>query len=109
MTPASDRRGEMTSVFQGHAMSRANAEFVMGLENECLTAVEDDPDARSRNLALGAFLGGMSRLAPSLPGPSGMFNGYGRVYLDLNRHLELASAECDSPFLLADLVERQHR
>ena len=49
----------------------------------------------------------MARRAPSLRGPAGFFNGYGRVYIDGNRHLELASAECDSPYALADVVARQ--
>ncbi|MCA9032084.1 MAG: proteasome accessory factor PafA2 family protein, partial [Planctomycetaceae bacterium] len=48
----------------------------------------------------------MSRLAPSLPGAAGFFNPYGRVYLD-GAHLELAAAECASPFALVNVIAAQ--
>jgi len=93
------------------ALLRPTGEFVMGIENECLTAVAGTPALDARGKALASFFESLHGLAPSLPGPggSGLFNGYGRVYLDLNAHLELASAECDSPLLLASLVERQQQ
>ncbi len=81
------------------------AAFLIGIETECLTAVPPRGDECAA--ALGAFLTVLDRLAPSLRGPAGLFNGYGRVYVDGNRHLELASAECDSPYALADLAARQ--
>jgi len=83
----------------------AASTFLMGIETECLTAVE--PHGGECSAGLESFMTLMARLAPSLRGPGGFFNGYGRVYLDVNRHLELASAECDSPYTLATLVARQ--
>lgn len=80
-------------------------DFLMGIETECLTAVAQR--VGEWNAVLAAFLSEMRRLAPSLSGHAGFFNGYGRVYLDGNRHLELASAECDSPYTLAAVVARQ--
>jgi proteasome accessory factor A len=79
--------------------------FLMGIETECLTAVA--PCDGEWGAVVAAFLTEMRRSAPSLAGPGGFFNGYGRVYLDGNRHLELASAECDSPYTLAAVVARQ--
>jgi proteasome accessory factor A len=80
-------------------------DFLMGIETELLTAVA--PRGREWSPVVAAFLAEMRRLAPSLGGQSGFFNGYGRVYLDGSRHLELASAECDSPYTLASVVARQ--
>jgi hypothetical protein len=48
----------------------------------------------------------LSQLAPSVQGPSGLFNGYGRIYFD-SGHLELALCECASPCELPSIVERQ--
>lgn len=50
----------------------------------------------------------LPQVAPCLPGPSGAFVGYGRVYVDCG-HLELATAECADPFLLPGVLERLER
>lgn len=82
----------------------ANSEFVMGTELECLTARPDNPDALSS--AMPAFFRSFEKQSPSLPGDGGVFNGYGRTYVDCG-HIELAIAECDSPYILSSVVERQ--
>jgi hypothetical protein len=80
--------------------------FLIGVETECLTAFKHHGECDS---ILKTFLTLVARLAPSLCGPGGLFNGYGRVYVDGNRHLELASAECDSPYALAEVVACQQQ
>jgi hypothetical protein len=50
----------------------------------------------------------LRRLAPSLPASEGLFNAYGRVYVDVNLHIEFAAIECDSPYVLAQVVETQY-
>ena len=79
--------------------------FLFSTEEECLTALPDDPDdtcaAIERFLAIGRGL------APNLPGPSGYFNGYGRVYPDQG-HIELAGIEFDDPYRMPQIIERQH-
>jgi hypothetical protein len=80
--------------------------FLMGIETECLTVAAPGNDCTA---TLDGFLDIMARLAPSLRGPGGLFNGYGRVYVDGNYHLELASAECDSPYALAEIVACQQQ
>ena len=45
---------------------------------------------------------------PALGSSSGIFNGYGRIYLD-SGHIEMAACECDSPYTLALVIERQQR
>jgi hypothetical protein len=87
-------------------MVDSHAEFLMSTEEECLTATPAAPDRVAQ--AMDALLQILPSLAPSLAGPTGIFNGYGRVYVD-SGHIELALAESDSPYLLALLVERQHR
>ena len=87
---------------------RKRGPFLFGIEEECLTTVVGDADGRRVPLAVARFLSRMSELAPTLPGPSGIMNPYGRVYEDCGSHVEMASAECDSPYELALLVERQH-
>jgi proteasome accessory factor A len=82
-------------------------EFLLSTEEECLSIIEppvEPPEILSTLLQL---LRVMTELAPSLQGSNGIFNPYGRVYIDCG-HLELAALECDSPYLLALLVERQH-
>ncbi|HUG92611.1 MAG TPA: proteasome accessory factor PafA2 family protein [Planctomycetaceae bacterium] len=83
-----------------------NAEFVMSTELECLTAVPAAPE--SVGVAITELLGALANAAPSLPAVSGVFNAYGRVYCDCG-HVELAMAECDSPYLLPLIVERQQQ
>ena len=79
--------------------------FLMSTETELLTALcgqaSIDPGQSIVDL-----LEECSRLAPSAPGQLGLFNGYGRIYWDI-RHLELAAAECDSPYALISIIERQ--
>ena len=77
--------------------------FLMGLETECQTGF--GPAAQTGDAVLRLFEE-LGKLAPSLPCGGGLFNAYGRVYLD-GSHLELASAEADSPYQLAQFVEQQ--
>lgn len=58
------------------------------------------------NDGIAELLHRMALSAPALPGNGGIFNAYGRVYLDGN-HLETAAAEADSPYQLATWIEQQ--
>jgi hypothetical protein len=80
------------------------SDFVMSTEMECLTAVTQSPHPE---FVVRRFLEIMASLAPSMPGRSGFFNPYGRVYIDCNLHIELAACECASPYDLPNIVERQ--
>lgn len=83
--------------------------LLFGTELECLTYVarsSGSAPAGDHMSALADLIEELRALAPSLPGPSGIFNGYGRVYMDCG-HIELASCECDSPELLVSVIERQ--
>ncbi len=81
------------------------ATFLMSVEQELMTVVRP-PELTSPILQ--RVLRRMAGLAPSLPDLSnGFFNAYGRVYVDLHCHLELAALECDDPYQLALLVETQ--
>lgn len=82
-------------------------EFLMSTEQECLTATPHAP--RNLDQALAAFFTAAGQVVPSMHGGGGggFFNGYGRVYLDNGSHVELALCECDSPYLLPLVVERQ--
>lgn len=53
------------------------------------------------------FLHAVRGETPALEGLGGVFTPWGRIYLDFNGHLELASAELDCPYLLALVVDRQ--
>ncbi len=79
-------------------------DFCMGTELECLTCVPDDPDRVPQ--AVHRLLEILRELAPSLPGPTGIFNAYGRIYPDCG-HIELAISEGHSPYVVPLLVERQ--
>src|SRR4051794_3878875 len=59
----------------------AETRFLFGLEQECLS-VAPPPALPTDPAAALALLDELGRLAPSLPGPSGLFNAYGRVYMD---------------------------
>ena len=85
-------------------MSRLNADVVVSTELECLTSTPQEPSAAPA--AMEGLLQAMSELAPTLPGPGGIFNPYGRAYIDCS-HIELALIECDSPYVLAQIVECQ--
>ncbi len=78
----------------------------MSTEQECLTALRGTDNPTKLVRAIERLLKEMRLQAPSLPGGGGFFNGYGRVYIDC-MHLELAAMECDSPYLLAQVVEQQ--
>lgn len=82
---------------------RRTPKFLMSTETECLTVVDGDAVMTD---VVAEFLGELSQLAPTLPGVQGLFNGYGRVYLD-GHHLEFAAAECDSPLSLIHILNRQ--
>lgn len=85
-------------------MTVLGVRFAMGVEHELMTlaAPLDRPAALRRVLQV---------LAVNLPSMQaaghGFFTPYGRYYLDVAEHLELASAECDDPYRLALLVETQ--
>src|SRR4051794_13443731 len=81
-------------------------QFLGSTEQENMTATPDNPEQVGE--AVETFLSIGRRLAPSLPAVSGYFNAYGRVYPD-SGHIEFAAAECDDPYLLPILVEKQHR
>ncbi|NUQ66060.1 MAG: proteasome accessory factor PafA2 family protein [Pirellulales bacterium] len=80
-------------------------EFLMSVEEECLTASPEHPELVI--LHIERLLGILPRLSPSLAGVSGVFTPYGRIYPDCG-HIELAAIECDSPYVLPGIVERQH-
>ncbi len=86
-----------------------NVDFVMGAEEECLTVLLG-PWAKWGVLEVFQRLTArLAEIAPVLPSPNGIFNGYGRLLVDTGMHIELSSAECDSPYVLAQVIERQHR
>lgn len=85
-------------------MPKPSNQFVMSTELECLTSIRGGNG--SRGAWVKRFFDVMTTLAPTLPATSGIFNGYGRIYVDCG-HMELALAECDSPYLLALVAERQ--
>lgn len=93
------------------ASSRENrpnvaADILMSSDFECLTAVEGDCDCEANGVAAQAFVRAVGRLVPSLPGPSGIFSAYGRVYIECGDHVELALRECSSPYEFALVVEQ---
>ncbi|MGD9858057.1 MAG: proteasome accessory factor PafA2 family protein, partial [Planctomycetaceae bacterium] len=87
-------------------MIALNADFLMSTEEECLTSTPADPDVLP--FALNKLFQILPHVAPSLPGPVGFFNGYGRIYVDCE-HIELSMPETHSPYVLALIVERQQR
>lgn len=82
-----------------------STQFVMSIENECLTVVRA---ARGGGSAIDRLFDVMRSLAPTLPATAGIFNGYGRIYLDCG-HVEMAACEADSPFSLVSVIESQQR
>lgn len=87
-------------------MAQVSTEFMMGLENECLTVIAPPGKSEDVPAGLNALFGALSTKIPCLPGPTGLFTPYGRVYVDVNNHVEVATAECDSPYALATMVEQ---
>jgi len=88
-------------------LNHIRAKFIMSTEFELLTST---PRANAKCMfAVRRLMEILASLAPSLSGVTGLFNGYGRIYVDCGGHLELAIAECDSPYQLALIVERQQR
>lgn len=76
--------------------------FLMSIEQELMTVVAGEG-------ALGQVLRRVASLAPAVRDfGNGYFNPYGRIYVDLNSHVELAALECDDPYELALWVETQH-
>lgn len=86
-------------------MSAPSADFIVSTEQECLTCLLDPP--APQHDPFGEFFRTMPTMAPALPGPSGVFNTYGRTYLD-SGHIELALIECHSPYVLPLVIERQY-
>ena len=90
-------------------MARVNGEFILSNEQELMTVVQGTADPVSVLQAVHRLIQTLAALAPSLPSAGdGIFNPYGRVYLDCGGHLELAAIECESPYILAEMNERQH-
>jgi hypothetical protein len=85
----------------------AGPRVLVSVEQELLTVVEGAADDEARDRALSRLLKALRELAPSVPSHRGCFNGYGRVYVDTGQHLEIALAECDSPYLAPLVLERQ--
>ena len=81
---------------------------LFSLEQECQTTVEATDGEAQISETLRRFLKIFGDLAPSLPGEGGLFNAYGRVYVDINHHLEFSALECDSPYVLAQMVDTQY-
>ena len=88
-------------------MSRPDAACVLSIEQECQTTLESSEDGLSPSV-FRMFFEEMARLAPALRGAAGIFNGYGRVYVDTHAHLEFAFCECDDPYRLTQVVETQY-
>ena len=87
-------------------MVSPNSYFLMGLEHECLTTTPHDPESAA--VAVAEFMEIFGTQAPSVGSVgAGIHNGYGRVYTDCGLHLEFASSECSSPYILPLIVERQ--
>jgi hypothetical protein len=82
--------------------------FLMSIDAECLTAVPDHAGPGARAAVLETLLDEIAGLVPSLPGPTGLFTGYGRLYLD-GGHVELAAAECASPYQVPVILEQLQR
>jgi len=83
--------------------------FLAGMETECLTVPQDRGKTFSIADAAAPFLASLGRLAPWLYGKGvcDRFSAYGRTYIDLDK-LELASAERESPYGVAQ-VNEQHK
>lgn len=85
-------------------MAAPSADFIMSIEQECLTCVlETQPE---RPDCFSELFRALARAVPTLSGPSGLFTPYGRMYLD-SGHIELAMIECHSPYVLPLVIERQ--
>lgn len=85
-------------------MTGLGVRFAMGVEHELMTLAA--PVGRAA--ALRRVLQVLAVRLPSMQAAGhGFFTPYGRYYLDVAEHLELASAECDDPYRLALLVETQ--
>ena len=78
---------------------------LIGLEAECFNVIPESVAPREIAARCERLIQEIGRIIPSVPGDRGIFTGYGRVYLD-RAHLELATAECDSPFALVSVWER---
>lgn len=77
--------------------------LLMSLETEWQTLLADPNQTAAGVVALFEHL---TAMAPTLPFGAGLLNAYGRIYLD-GSHLELAAAEADSPYQLAQWIEQQ--
>ena len=73
-----------------------------------MTTVAGTDESEHVDKALQLFLEALARKAPTLTGFDGLWNAYGRIYVDCGKHLELAALECDSPYFLALAVEAQN-
>jgi hypothetical protein len=82
--------------------------FLTSVDGECFTAIPGREGVIERLIALEFLLDTQAGLMPSLPGPTGLFTGYGRIYPDAG-HVELAAAECASPYGPPEILERLQR
>jgi hypothetical protein len=80
--------------------------LLFGTDMELHTVVRGAGDEEHVSRGLEHLLRVLWNLLPSLPGPSGIFTPYGRFYVDLHYHFEVALCECHCPYLLAELLER---
>jgi len=84
-------------------MCPAKSDFAFGVEMECLTVV---PECHlDKETVIHNFFANLAKQAPSLGAYRGVFNAYGRCYFDVG-HVELATSECASPYVLPSIVDR---
>ena len=86
-------------------MTNSKSRYVVSTELECQTWLRGDGDPVNTMEAVSKFLQRFPEVIPCLPGETGWFTPYGRVYCDCS-HIELAAIECDSPYLLPSILER---
>lgn len=81
-----------------------SGDFLMSTELELQTSLLSN--SAPLDVVLNRLFEILWQLTPTMPGPSGLFNPYGRIYVDCG-HVELALCECASPCDLPTIVERQ--
>ncbi len=81
-------------------------QFLVSIEQEMGTNIQGSGDMRTASGGWHKFLQWATKVSPYLPcGGAGIFTPLGRIYID-NLHFEAAHCECDSPYLLATVVEQ---
>jgi hypothetical protein len=102
------RARQQTSHAQNSDVMHLQPEFLMSIDAECFTAMPRASGDFGRVANLHALVESIAQEVPSLPAPTGVFTGYGRVYLDCC-HVELAAAECASPYEVPVILEQLER